>query len=195
MAFSRRDAREIWKRRVVTDNWVENRNCDLEGIHEWCGYTFFYVKFGPQHEDPAGRTQGPIPPPGSVSSIRGYGSTEAHRSRAGERGRSVMHAEGRAADGDGTAYDGSAISARGSVSLEGGPMTGYELRLQGCEQRGELEVDSGQAAWTQSLTWEGLLQLPCWMGIATVPSPPPRLERHEEDSESDGSFEVMTSGG
>ena len=79
--------------------------------------------------------------------------------------------------------------------LEGGPMTGYELRLQGCEQRGELEVDSGQAAWTQSLTWEGLLQLPCWMGIATVPSPPPRLERHEEDSESDGSFEVMTSGG
>ena len=33
---------------MVSDSWVENRNCDLDGIYEWCGYAFFYVKFGPQ---------------------------------------------------------------------------------------------------------------------------------------------------
>ena len=60
-------------------------------------------------------------------------------------------------------------------------MTGYELRLHRCEQRGE--------------TSEGLMGLPpeadtmpCWMGIATIPSGPAGLEKPEEDSASDGSF-------
>ena len=66
VAFSRGNPREVWKRKVVSDSWVENRNCDLDGIYEWCGYAFFYVKFGPQDggeagDDPAARTQGPIP--------------------------------------------------------------------------------------------------------------------------------------
>ena len=39
VAFSRGSTREAWVRKLSIDDWVENRNSDLKGCYEWCGYS------------------------------------------------------------------------------------------------------------------------------------------------------------
>lgn len=29
----------------MTDDWTASRNCDVENVCEWVGYSFFYVRF------------------------------------------------------------------------------------------------------------------------------------------------------
>ena len=149
VAFSRGNPREVWKRVVVTDDWMENRGSDVEGLHEWCGYAFFYVKFEALPEGRAGNLDrrddrpGPLPPPGSVSAIRGYGGSNPESSRAAQRGRKALQGSENAEE-EGVTYGGRGISACDIESIEGGKMTGYELRLQGREHRGEMGGDPGQ---------------------------------------------------
>ena len=45
VVFSRESTRQPWCRRVVTDDWTASRNCDVENVYEWVGYSFFYVRF------------------------------------------------------------------------------------------------------------------------------------------------------
>ena len=207
VAFSRGNPREVWKRVVVTDDWIENRGSDLEGIYEWCGYTFFYVKFEALPEGRAGNLDrrdvrpGPLPPPGSVSAVRGYGSSNPVSSRAAQRGRKALR-DSEVAEEEDVAYDGGGISACDIESIEGGTKTGYELRLQGLERRGESGDDPGQGAnmGSQAVSSGDQLppeadQWPIWLGIETAVPPHPRFEGglQDEDGESDGSFEFLHS--
>ena len=63
-----------------------------------------------------------------------------------QRGRRALQQDGQFEVEDGITYDGVGISACGSESIEGGKMTGYELRLHGREQRGEIDQDPSQEA-------------------------------------------------
>ena len=203
--FSRGNPREVWKRVVVTDDWMENRGSDVEGLHEWCGYAFFYVKFEALPEGRAGNLDrrdvrpGPLPPPGSVSAISGYGGSNPESSRAAQRGRKALQGSENAEE-EGVTYGGRGISARDIESIEGGTMTGYELRLQGREHRGEIGSDPGQltenayqAAGTGDLLPPEADQWPIWLGIETAVQPRPSHEgeRKDDDCESDGSFEFL----
>lgn len=40
VAFSRGNSREVWKRRVVSDSWVENRDCDWRESMNGVGIPF-----------------------------------------------------------------------------------------------------------------------------------------------------------
>ena len=199
VAFSRGNPREVWKRNLVTDDWIKNRNCDLEGHYEWCGYAFFYVKFGASQEGGTGTQDrhdfqpGPLPPPGSVAPLQGYGGSHPENSRARQRGRKALEQDEHLTVEDAVTYDGRGISACGSENIEGGRMTGYELRLHGRERRGEADQDPDQEArsWAQVSEDGDPLPLeadqwPVWMGIATEVHPPPGLDKNSEDSASDG---------
>ena len=95
VAFHRGSTREAWRRQVLTDDWTASRNCDIEGVYEWIGYAFFYVRFvgameGAQLDPDCGLAPGPHPLPGThEQAARGYGNTSSTRSRALERGRSA----------------------------------------------------------------------------------------------------------
>ena len=198
VTFSRGNPREVWRRTVVTDDWIENRNCDVHGIYEWCGYAFFYMKFGPSREG-GSETQerhdfspGPTPSPGSVAPTGGYGNFHPGASRAAQRGQAALPRDGQLEIDEGTTYDGTGFSARGSDFTEGGRMTGYDLRLHGCGRTGEVNLDPGREAREQAHASEDSLppeadQLPVWMGIATEVGFPPGLH-DPDDSTSDGSF-------
>ena len=205
VAFHRGSTREAWRRQVLTDDWTASRNCDIEGVYEWIGYAFFYVRFvgameGAQLDPDCGVAPGPHPPPGThEQAARGYGNTSSTRSRALERGRSAEIPVGEnVGKGPAVAYDGSAITARGIASSDGVPSVGYIERLQGHQARGENHMDEMERAWRHSLCSEGLHPSeadtwPEWMGISTTVgqrpvTPPVGLE---EDSQSDGSFEKM----
>ena len=203
VAFSRGNPREVWKRVVITDDWIENRGSDVEGLHEWCGYTFFYVKFEALPEGRAGNLDrrdvrpGPLPPPGSVAAGGGYGGSIPGRSRAVQRGRKALQGSETIEDEEVT-YGGGGISACDIESIEGGTKTGYELRLQGRERRGESGDDPGQGVnmGSQAVSSGDQLppeadQWPIWLGIETAVLPQQNGGLQDEDGESDGSFEFL----
>ena len=146
VAFSRGSTREAWVRKLSIDDWVENRNSDLKGCYEWCGYTFFYVKFGPENDIQEGggpqssHAQLPLRPGGKDSRAHeGYGNADGFSSHAVERGRKAVEAlTGTSFRRVPRAYDGTAIDARDNVGLEGVPASGYGARRLGCLQRGEI---------------------------------------------------------
>ena len=204
VAFSRGNPREMWKRTVVTDDWIENRNADLEGHYEWCGYAFFYAKFGTSQEGGIG-TQGrhdfqpgPLPPAGSVAPTQGYGGSNPVSSRAKQRGQKALEQKNHLKVEDGITYDGAGISACDTESIEGGEMTGYDLRFFGCGRRGEIDLDPGREARDRAQgSQDGIPpeadQLPVWMGIET-PGPQQRGHESEPESVSDDSFELIADG-
>ena len=158
----------------------------------------FSMKFGPSREGGSGTQErhdfspGPRPSPGSVAPAGGYGNFHPGASRAAQRGQAALQQDGQLEIDEGTTYDGMGFSARGSDFVEGGRMTGYDLRLHGCGRRGEVNLDPGREAREQAHASEDSLppetdQLPTWMGIATEVGPPPGLG-DPDDSGSDGSF-------
>ena len=203
VTFHRSSSRELWQRKVVTDDWTNSRNCDIDGIYERVGYTFFYVRFVGAMEgvlvDPdSGLAPGPQPPRGTIAQgERGYGNTPATQSRALERGRSVGLQLTEPTSGNSPmTYDGMAISAR--ASSDGVPGSGYAERLRSRQDRGEVHLDEAETAWLHSLHSEGLIPpeadgWPEWMGISTPVDQRPAtpVVKLEEDSQSDGSFEKL----
>ena len=184
---------------------------DLKGCYEWCGYTFFYVKFGPENDIQEGggpqtsHAQLPLHPGGKGSHAHeGYGNADGFSSHAVERGRKAVEAlTGASFRRVPRAYDGTAIDARDNVSLEGVPANGYEAKRLGCLKRGEIEApasstaeDPNEEAWKVSLRSERLSppeadDLPIWLGIETAFVRPPGLSHDSEDSRSAGSFELL----
>ena len=168
VVFSRESTRQQWRRRVVTDDWTESRNCDVENVYEWVGYSFFYVRFvsgdgqGLREEV----EQRPATPGISIQRDRaGYGGADPLQSTAVERGAAAMARQ----DGFGLppGLPGPVeVSARDIVEYEGG--SGYAACLDGCIQRGE--VQNTERAGDAPLALENLLppeadSLPMWMCI------------------------------
>ena len=210
VAFSRGSTREAWRRRCIIDDWVENRNSDVRDCYEWCGYTFFFEKFGPEagaaegEEALSSQAQMPLRPGAGGSQPReGYGGDGGTSSHAAERGRKAVEALTGTSFQMSRAYDGTAITARVNVTLEGVPGSGYEARRLGCLKRGEIgpsassrAVDLNEEAWRVSLESERLSppeadDLPIWMGVETPVVRPPGLGHDSEDSRSVGSFELL----
>ena len=210
VAFSRGSTREAWVRKLSIDDWVENRNSDLKGCYEWCGYSFFFVKFGPEagiHEGGnslPSEAQLPLRPGASDPPVHEEdGNDSGVSSRAAERGRKAVEALTGTSFRMSRAYDGTAISARDNVTLEGVPASGYEARRLGCLERGEIgpaastkAEDLNEEAWRVSLESERLSppeadDLPIWMGIETPFVRPSGLSHDSEDSRSAGSFEFL----
>ena len=173
VVFSRGSAREAWRRRCIIDDWVENRNSDVRDCYEWCGYSFFFVKFGPETGTVEGEgslsSQAQLPlrprtlPDCGGSQLReGYGGDDGTSSHAVERGRKAVEALTGTSFRMSRAYDGTAITARVNVTLEGVPASGYEARRLGCLRRGELgpsasskAEDPNEEAWKVSLEVSG----------------------------------------
>ena len=207
-----------------TDDWIQNRGCDVAEHHKWCGYTFFYVKFEPSPHEKVGSqdqrdlSQGSVPLPGSGSSVQGYGGSNSGETRAKQRGQKALQQGDHRSLKQVATYDGGGLSARGSEFIESGQMSGYDLRVLGCERRGEVQATSGRDERSE----QGLLvgtqqqppeadqlpigerlppeadQLPIWLSIQTKVQPPPKLQpspKDPEDLESDGSFEMLPSFG
>lgn len=123
---------------------MENRNSDLEGVHEWCGYTFFYVKFGPQPDDEESVKVVSMVVLSSLFSPVGPGrKTTGDMDRLAQLNRELWKedevllkakmAPMALARPQGV-YDGTAIMARDTAVFEGGPMSGYEARRMGEER-------------------------------------------------------------
>ena len=190
VVFSRESTRQQWRRHVVTDDWTESRNYDVENVYEWVGYSFFYVRFvsgdgqGLREEV----EQRPVTPSISIQRDRaGYGGADPLQSTAVECGAAAMAPK----DGFGLppGLPGPVeVSARDIVEYEGG--SGYAARLDGCIQRGEMQ--NNERVGDAPLALENLLppeadSLPMWMGIEKS------AERSERSnvSDSSGSFELV----
>ena len=126
VAFSRGSTREAWVRKLSIDDWVENRNSDLKVCYEWCGYSFFFVKFGPEtgiHEGGSSlssQAQLPHRPGGGDPPVHEEGGNDGGvSSLAAERGRKAVEALTGTSFRMSRAYDGTAISARDTVAFEG----------------------------------------------------------------------------
>ena len=210
VVFSRGSTREAWRRRCIIDDWVENRNSDVRDCYEWCGYTFFFEKFGPEAGTVEGerslssQAQMPLRPGGGESQPHeGYGGDEGTSSHAVERGRKAVEALAGTSFQMSRAYDGTAIPARVNVTLEGVPASGYEARRLGGLRRGELGPptpsrveDPNEEAWKVSLESERFCppqadDMPVWMGVKTPLGGSPGVNSDGEDSRSAGSFEFL----
>ena len=182
----------------------------MRDCYEWCGYTFFFVKIGPEAGTVEGegslssQAQLPLRPDGGGSQPReGYGSDDGISSHAVERGRKAVEALTGTSFQMSRAYDGTAITARVNATLEGVPASGYEARRLGCLKRGEIgpsasskAEDPNEEAWKVSLESERLSppeadDLPVWMGVQTPVAGPPGPNPDSEDSRSAGSFEFL----
>ena len=172
--------------------------------------TPFFVKFGP--EDGIHEGVNSLPSEAQLPLRPGGGDPPVHEedgkdggvsSRAAERGRKAVEALTGTSFRMSRAYDGTAISARDNVTLEGVPASGYEARRLGCLKRGEIgpaasskAEDLNEEAWRVSLESERLSppeadDLPIWMGVETPVVRPPGLSHDSEDSRSAGSFELL----
>ena len=192
--FSRESTRQQWSRHVVTDDWTASRNCDVENVYEWVGYSFFYVRFvsgdgqGLREEV----EQRPVTPGISIQRDRaGYGGADPLQSTAVERGAAAMARK----DGFGLppGLPGPVeVSARDIVEYEGG--SGYAARLDGCIQRGEMQ--NNERTGDAPLALENHLppeadSLPMWMSIEKSAERSERLNVSDSDSRSSGSFELV----
>ena len=194
VVFSRESARQQRSRHVVTDDWTVSRDCDVENVYEWIGYSFFYVRFvsgdgqGLREEV----EQRPVTPGLSIQRDRaGYGGADPLQSTAVERGAAAVARQ----DGFGIPPGLPSpveVSARDIVEYEGG--SGYAARLDGCIQRGEMQ--NNERAGNTPLALENLLppeadSLPLWMGIEKAAERSERPNVSDSDSRSSGSFELV----
>ena len=103
------------------------------------------------------------PGAGGSQPREGYGGDGGTSSHAAERGRKAVEALTGTSFQMSRAYDGTAITARVNVTLEGVPASGYEARRLGCLKRGEIgpsassrAEDPNEEAWRVSLESERL---------------------------------------
>ena len=189
-----RSTRQQWRRHVVTDDWTESRNCDVENVYEWVGYSFFYVRFVSGDGQGLREEVEQRPVTLNVSDWRdhvGYGGSNPQQSKAVQRGAAAVGRH----DGVGLppGLPGPVeVSARDIVEYEGG--SGYAARLDGCIQRGEMQ--NNERAGDAPLALENVLppeadSLPMWMGIEKSAERSERSNVSDSDSRSSGSFELV----